>query len=63
MAGYSSGQEKLRSLANYISMHEKRAKEEGKWEALQRCKTVTAAKKVMFGEKVKNYEAQRKPAK
>lgn len=44
---------KLRSLDNYKEMHRERAQKAGKWEQLRDCKTLTAARKIVFGEKHK----------
>ncbi len=48
-----------RSLESYKEMHEKTAKEKGVHEQFMRCKTLTQARKVLFGEKTKKYVARR----
>lgn len=58
--GYTQHKDCLRSLENYKEIHAAKAKEDGKYEELMRCKTITQAKAVLYGVKTKNFEAQRK---
>lgn len=55
--------EKLRSLQNYKEMHKDKAREKGVLAELQACSTLTAARKILFGEKPKQYVARRDDAK
>ena len=55
----TSGKECLRDLGNYKSMHEGKAKAQGCHAEFMAARTLTAARKILFGEKVKNYQARR----
>ena len=44
-----------RSLPNYIATHMKLAESLGKVKELKACTTLTAARKVLYGEKRKHY--------
>lgn len=55
----SSGKECLRDLSNYKSMHEQKAKAQGCHAEFMMARTLTAARKILFGEKVKNFKARR----
>ena len=43
----------LRNLDNYKEMHKEKAIKEGKLDALMACRTLTAARKLLWGEKKK----------
>lgn len=48
-----------RSLDNYKSVHMAKAESAGKGAELRAARTLTAARKVVFGEKHKRYEARK----
>lgn len=48
-----------RDLDNYKEMHRDRARDKGLHQELMACATLTQARKVVFGEKAKKYEAAR----
>jgi hypothetical protein len=45
------GQTKLRSLDNYKSMHDSTAKNKDVYESFMRARTLTEARKILFGTK------------
>lgn len=51
--------EALRSLENYKEMHKDKAREKGVEKELSSARTLTQARRVLFGEKKKQYIAQR----
>lgn len=51
--------ETLRSLENYKEMHKEKAKSLGVEKELSSARSLTQARKVLFGEKKKQYIAQR----
>lgn len=51
--------ELLRSLENYKQIHKERAEAAGKGPELAAARTLTQARKIVFGEKHKRYEARK----
>lgn len=51
--------EKLRSLENYKEMHREMAKDKGFEKEFMAARTLTQAKKLAYGEKKKQYAANR----
>lgn len=51
--------EALRSLSNYKEMHKDTARDKGVEKELSAARTLTQARRVLFGEKKKQYIAQR----
>jgi len=59
----TTGTWKGRDLENYKEMHQETAKKNGVLDQFMKCKTLTQARKVLFGDKPKKYVATRDAAK
>lgn len=53
----------FRSLDNYKTMHSETAKNKGVYEEFMKCKTLTKARKILWGEKKKKNVARREASK
>lgn len=53
--------DQLRSLEQYKELHKGRAESQGKLSEFLAARTLTAARKIAFGEKQKRYEANKSP--